>query len=271
LIPYIEANVNLFELGPKNTGKSFLPRNISYYNRLISGGKISPATMFFHGIFRTIGEIGIRDCVLLDEVSRIEFNDPAEMMGKLKDYMENCEFERGQLKRARSTCSLMFMGNIEVQGKLPATEFSDVLPSSMLDAAFIDRINGLIPGWEFPKIGKRDVHISKGYGLGLIYFCEILHQFRKENYQLQIEKNNELFSNIDSPNIRDEKSVNKIASGMLKLLCPHENYSKIALKKCLDIAVEYRNNTIKWLHELAPGEDPLKKLSYKILDNTKLS
>jgi len=127
LIPLVEENVNLFELGPRATGKSFLPKNISYYTRLYSGGRISPAVLFFHGSYKLIGDIGVRDYVIFDEIGRVNFYNPDEMMGKLKDFMESGEFERGMLKRARSGCSLMFTGNIEVEGEVPTEDFSAVL------------------------------------------------------------------------------------------------------------------------------------------------
>lgn len=119
LIPLVEPNVSMMELGPRATGKSFLFKNISYYVRLYSGGQVSPAVLFYHGTFRTLGDIGVRDAVIFDEVSRIDFKNPDEMMGKLKDYMESGEFERGQLRRARSSCGLVFMGNIEIKGFIP--------------------------------------------------------------------------------------------------------------------------------------------------------
>ncbi len=146
---------------------------------LINTLGLNPAVFFFHGTFKIIGDIGVRDYVIFDEISKVNFSNPDEMIGKLKDYMESGEFERGMLKRARSGCSLMFMGNIiEVENEIPADDFSSVLPNYMKDSAFIDRIHGFIPGWELPKIFQTDVHLSKGYGFITDYFCEILHNCR---------------------------------------------------------------------------------------------
>ena len=264
LIPLIEENVNMFELGPRATGKSFLPKNISYYTRLYSGGKISPAVLFFHGTFKIIGDIGVRDYVIFDEIGRVNFYNPDEMMGKLKDYMESGEFERGMLKRARSGCSLMFMGNIEVEGEVPAEDFSSVLPACMKESAFIDRIHGFIPGWELPKILQTDVHLSKGYGFIVDYFCEILHEMRKESFQHLIDKRVELKSEPEKLTIRDEKSIKRIASGLLKILCPHGEIGDSELKMCMDIAVEYRQRIVDWLHQLSPGEFKEKKIGYEM-------
>lgn len=264
LIPLIEENVNMFELGPRATGKSFLPKNISYYTRLYSGGKISPAVLFFHGTFKIIGDIGVRDYVIFDEIGRVNFYNPDEMMGKLKDYMESGEFERGMLKRARSGCSLMFMGNIEVESEVPAEDFSSVLPACMKESAFIDRIHGFIPGWELPKILQTDVHLSKGYGFITDYFCEILHEMRKESFQHYVDERVELKSEPEKLTIRDEKSIKRIASGLLKILCPHGEIGDNELKMCMDIAVEYRQRVVDWLHQLSSGEFKEKKIGYEM-------
>ncbi|RZN43493.1 MAG: BREX system Lon protease-like protein BrxL [Methanophagales archaeon ANME-1-THS] len=263
LVPLIEENVNMFELGPRATGKSFLPKNISYYTRLYSGGRISPAVLFFHGTFKTIGDIGVKDYVIFDEISKVNFSNPDEMMGKLKDYMESGEFERGLLRRARSGCSLMFMGNVEVEGEVPAEDFSSVLPSYMKDSAFIDRIHGFIPGWELPKILQTDVHLSTDYGFITDYFCEILHEMRKESFQRLVEERVALKSEPENLTIRDEKSVKKIASGMLKILCPHGVVGNDELKMCMDIAVEYRQRVVDWLHQISPGEFKPKRIMWQ--------
>ncbi|MEM3539113.1 MAG: BREX system Lon protease-like protein BrxL [Nitrososphaerales archaeon] len=264
LIPLVEQNVNMFELGPRATGKSFLYRNISYYTRLYSGGRISPAVLFFHGTFKTIGDIGVKDLVVFDEISRIDFHNPDEMMGKLKDYMESGEFERLLLKRAKVGCSLVFMGNIEVRGEIPAEDYSSVLPECMRDSAFIDRIHGFIPGWELPKIMQTEVHLSKGYGFITDYFCEILHELRKEDFQHYVTEKVELTSTPEKLTIRDEKSIKKIASGILKILCPHGEFSDEELKICMNIAIEYRQRVHNWLCKLSPGEFKEKKLGFNL-------
>jgi len=253
LIPLVEQNVNLIELGPRATGKSFLFRNISYYVRLYSGGQISPAVLFFHGTYKTIGDIGVRDCVVFDEISRVRFQNPDEMMGKLKDFMESGEYERGTLRRARSGCSLVFMGNIEVQGPLPVEDYSTVMPDCMRDSAFIDRLHGFIPGWELPKIEQSDIHLSQGYGFITDYFCEIMHELRKENFQYHIS---------ERVNLYDQKSILRIASGLMKLLYPHGRIDDEDLRTCLDLAIEYRQRIHDWLCQVSPGEFERKRLSY---------
>lgn len=264
LIPLVEQNANLVELGPRATGKSFLFKNISYYVRLYSGGQISPAVLFFHGTLKTIGDIGVRDCVVFDEISRIKFQNPDEMMGKLKDFMESGEYERGMLKRARSGCSLVFMGNIEIQGPAPAEDYSTVMPDCMRDSAFIDRLNGFIPGWQLPKIEQSDIHLSNGYGFITDYFCEIMHELRKESFQYHIADRVDLHADRGKVTIRDQKSILKTASGLLKLLYPHGKIDEQAVKTCMDLAVEYRQRVHDWLCRISPGEFERKALSYSI-------
>ncbi len=264
LIPLVEENVNFVEFGPRATGKSFLFRNISYYVRLYSGGHISPAVLFFHGTFRTIGDIGVRDCVVFDEVSRIRFQNPDEIVGKLKDFMESGEYERGALRRARSGCSLVYMGNIEVQGPMPVEDYSTVMPECMRDSAFIDRLHGFIPGWELPKIEQSEVHLSQGYGFITDYFCEIMHELRKESYQYRISDKVRLHADGGKVTIRDQKSILRTTSGLLKLLYPHGKFDDEALKLCLDLAVEYRQRIHNWLCQVSPGEFERKRLGYDI-------
>lgn len=265
LVPLVEQNTNFFELGPRATGKSFLFKNISYYVRNFSGGQVSPAVLFYHGTFRTLGDMGVRDCVVFDEVSRIDFKNPDEMMGKLKDYMESGDFERGLMRRARSGCSLVFMGNIEIHEKLPAEDFTTVIPDCMKDSAFVDRAHAMIPGWELPKIEQSDIHLSNGYGFITDYFCEIMHELRKESFVYHVSKRVVLEADPGKVTIRDQKSIQRVASGLMKLLSPHDRENPQALDLAVGIAVEYRQRIHDWLCALSPGEYLPKTLRYRIL------
>jgi ATP-dependent Lon protease len=131
----------------------------------------------------------------------------------------------------------------------------------MRDSAFIDRIHGLIPGWELPKISQSKYHLSKGYGIASDYFAEALHFMRKESLAGLISQHVELSENFK---IRDEKSVKKVASGLLKLLFPGEAFDGEELKRVLEIALEYRQRIRDWLHKVDPGEFPKERLSFKI-------
>ena len=260
LIPLVEPNVNVIELGPRATGKTYLYRNTSYYTRIISGGRVSPAVLFFNIATKSLGEVGMKDCVVFDEISKIAFANPDEMMGKMKDYMESGHFERGP-KKGHSSCSLLFMGNIDIEEELPVEDYTLFLPEFMRDSAFIDRIHGFLPGWGLPKIKKAGTHLSQNYGLATDYFCEIIHELRKVDFQHRIMSRVELTGDLT---IRDEKSVLRIASGMLKILCPHGKFEEPDFKLCMDLALQNRQRIADWLQRLAPGEFKAIRIGYKV-------
>jgi len=258
-IPLVENNVNLMEFGPRATGKTYFYRNISFYTRIISGGQVTPAQLFYNIARRTIGEIGMKDCIVFDEVSKVTFPHPEEMMGKLKDYMVDGHFERGP-KKATSLCSLVFMGNIEVSGYVPIEDVNYVLPDCMRnDTAFIDRIHGIIPGWEIPKIKKSEVHLSKNYGFSVDYFSEILHELRKLDFTPLIRSMVEL----NKVTIRDEIGIYRTASGLAKILFPNKEFSKDELALVMNFAVEIRQKVADLLNKMAPGEFEKKKIEWK--------
>jgi ATP-dependent Lon protease len=255
------------EFGLKQTGKTYLYRNASYNTRIFSGGNISPATLFYNISRRSLGELALKDAIVMDEISKVKFSNPDEMIGKLADYMESGHYERGP-KRAASTSSLMLMGNIRVEagegGYAPVEEFTYVLPEDMRrkdPEKIVDRVFGLIPGWELPKISMSTWHLSRGYGIASDYFCEISHEMRKVDCGHIAEKEVELLGDYT---IRDERAVKRIADGLLKLLVPGGSISRSELKAIMDMAVEYRSRVNDWLHILSPGEFPKKKLEYRL-------
>jgi len=262
LVPLIEGNVNLMELGPRATGKTYLYRNISYYTRIYAGGTISAARLFYDARLKVLGDIGTRDAVIFDEIARIKFTNPDEVVAKLKDYMVDGFFERGQLKRAHSNCSLVFIGNIELSSEGVLGSVIDYLPSFMKDTAFLDRIHGLLPGWELPKILRSDIHLAQGYALAADYLSEILHRMRAHSFEAIVEQHVELVGNYT---IRDEKAVKKLLSGLIKLVFPHGEFDNRELKKIVDIAVELRQNIVNVLSELAPHEFPRKRLGAQVI------
>jgi len=261
-IPIVENNINIMEFGPRATGKTFFYRNISFYDRIISGGKITPAQLFYHIARRTVGEIGMKDCIVFDEVARLKFTDPNEIMGKMKDYMVDGHFERGP-KKGTSLCSLVFMGNLEVSGYVPAEDINYALPEFMRnDTAFIDRIHGVIPGWEIAKIRKSEIHLSKNYGFSVDFFSEILHELRKVDFTPLIRERVEL-QNIT---IRDEIGIYRLVAGLAKILFPNKQFDKAHLEKIVNIIIEYRQKIVDLLHKMAPGEFERKKITYRITE-----
>jgi len=264
LIPLIESNVNIAEFGPRQTGKTYLYRNVSNYVRIISGGNISPAALFYNLRTRVPGELAVKDVVVFDEVSKVRFPNPDEMMGKLKDYMESGHYERGD-KKVVSDSSLVFMGNVAVEqsieGYIPVEDLTYVLPEPMRDSAFIDRIHGLLPGWELPKISQTKYHLSKGYGIASDYFAEAIHNMRKETLTGLVSKHIELSENFK---IRDEKSFKRTTSALIKMLFPNKSFDNSELKIVAELALELRQRIRDWLHKIAPGEFAKEKLNIRI-------
>jgi ATP-dependent Lon protease len=257
-VPLVENNINLMEFGPRATGKTYFYRNISFYTRIISGGQVTPAQLFYNISRRTVGEIGIKDCIVFDEVSKINFPSSEDMVGKLKDYMESGHFERGP-KKATSLCSLVFMGNIEVSGYAPVEDINYILPLPLRnDTAFIDRVHGIIPGWELPKIGKSEISLSKNYGFSIDYFSEILHELRKIDFGPLIRSKVKL----ENVTIRDEKGIVRIASGLAKILFPNKKFSDEELATIMNLAIRLRQIVADLLHKISPGEYERKKIEW---------
>jgi ATP-dependent Lon protease len=255
LVPLVESNCNVLELGPKATGKTYLYRNISYSTRLISGGRVSPATLFYNIATKTVGEIGSRDCVVLDEIGKLVFANSEDMIGKLKDYMVDGFFERGP-KKAQARASLVFMGNMELTGKPTISNIVSALPNFMRDSALLDRIHSFIPGWELPKIMQSSSHLASGYGIVVDYLSEVFHLMSVQgSYSDIISERVEIESSDDAGvTIRDEKAIKKVASGMLKLLCPDRNCEVNDLSLAMKVAVESRERVNSLLSFVSPNE-----------------
>jgi len=257
LLPLIEENLYLLELGPRATGKTYIYRNMSRYTRIFSGGGISPAVLFYNAMTKELGELAIRDCVVFDEISKIEFPDPFEMVGNLKDYMESSQFERGAMRQVRSGCSIVMQGNID----LDHDRWELCLPQSFREPALIDRIHGLLLGWEVPKIMSAELHLSKGVGFAADYFSEVMHQLRAITASRIIQERVEI---TGEPSIRDERAVVKLASAMYKLLRPDLGFDKEALEISMDLAVELRSRIREKLHEMIPNEFPGQPLEWRM-------
>ncbi|MGH2638922.1 MAG: BREX system Lon protease-like protein BrxL [Rhabdochlamydiaceae bacterium] len=282
LVPLVEANCNVLELGPKATGKTYLYRNISYSTRLISGGRVSPATLFYNIATKAVGEIGVRDCVALDEIGKLAFSNSEEMIGKLKDYMVDGFFERGP-KKAHANASLVFMGNMEFGSSFSpssssssatrvqsASDTVNALPLFMRDSALLDRVHCFIPGWELPKIMQSSEHLASGYGIVADYLSEVFHQMSMQGtYSDIISERVKIGSSTrDGVTIREEKAIKKVASGMLKLLCPDRKYEEQDISLSMKVAVDARQRVNALLSCISPQEfNQEKRLEFAILDS----
>jgi ATP-dependent Lon protease len=259
LVPLCEGNVNILELGPRATGKTYLYRNVSYYTRIYAGGNVSAATLFYNALLKKLGDIGLKDAVVFDEVANINFRDPDEIVPKLKDYMVDGHFERGPLPRAHSTCSLVFMGNIELEKIAETSMVLEHLPEFMKDSALMDRVHAFIPGWNLPKITRE--HLAVGYGLASDYFSEVLHKLRDISYRPIVDEHFELSGGYS---IRDQEAVRRILSGFLKLLFPHGEFNKSELSEIAELVVELRQRVADLLSVLSPSEYPRRKLEVMV-------
>ena len=178
-VPLVESNHNMIELGPRETGKTYLFRNVSYYAHVLSGGKATPAGLFINLNTGNVGLVGTREAVVFDEIANTDFTDPKAMVSIMQGFMQDGKFSRGK-KEILAFGSIVLVGNLDVQGKLPHEKYYHLfepLPSFMQVEALIDRLHYYLPGWEIPKIGPDAA--SHDYGFITDYFCEIMHELRR--------------------------------------------------------------------------------------------
>lgn len=256
-VPLVETNVNMVELAPRETGKTYLYRNISYYAHVLSGGKATPAQLFINLNTGKIGEVGTRDAVVFDEIANTDFTDPKAFVSIMQGYMQDAKFSRGK-KELLAFASLVFVGNLDVQGKLPHEKYYHLfepLPDFMQVIAFLDRIHGYLPGWEIPKLTPQSY--ARDYGFITDYFCEIMHELRRIDVLSSLRKRFELVDQAKTPSGlsgRDQRAVMKVASGLIKLLYPHGQVNDEELRELLVLACELRQRVRHQLHLMAPGE-----------------
>jgi ATP-dependent Lon protease len=256
LVPFVEANYNLIELGPRETGKTYTYRNTSSRAFVISGGKATPATLFYNVASRKIGILGYRDVVFFDEIASTSFTDPEATVSVLKDYMQTGHFSRGP-NEFTAQASIVLGGNIDtdLERKSPAPRYRqlfEALPPELgADTAFLDRLHAFLPGWEMPKI--RPENYAQGYGFITDYLAEIFTRLRRRNYQTAINARVD-FSGLTG---RNQDAIRKTAAGLLKLIHPHRTTDDLMdeeLQPCLDLAVECRARVVDQLAIQAPGE-----------------
>ena len=250
MLPLVENNFNLCELGPRSTGKSHLYKEISPNSILVSGGQTTVANLFYNMGRKTVGLVGLWDCVAFDEVAGIHFkdNDGIQIM---KDYMASGSFARGKEEKAASA-SMVFIGNINqsVDVLLKTSSLFDPFPPEMgTDTAFLDRLHCYIPGWEIPKF--RPNHFTDDYGFITDYLAEFLRELRKEQYGDALDKYFRLGKNL---NQRDTIAVRKMVGGFVKLLYPDGEFTKEQLEEILKISLEMRRRVKEQLKKLGGME-----------------
>lgn len=261
LVPLVENNYNLCELGPRSTGKSYVYKEISPNSILVSGGQTTVANLFYNMGKRTVGLVGLWDCVAFDEVAGIRFKDK-DGIQIMKDYMASGSFARGKEEKSASA-SMVFVGNINqsVDVLLKTSSLFEPFPPEMsTDTAFLDRIHCYLPGWEVPKF--RPDHFTDDYGFITDYFAEVVRELRKVQESDALDKYFKLGKNL---NQRDTVSVRKTVSGLVKLLYPNEDYTKEELEEILRIALEMRRRVKEQLKKIGGME--FYDVNFSYIDN----
>jgi len=218
LFIFIEPRLNVIELAPKGTGKSYVFGNLSKYGWIISGGKVTRAKLLYDKSKEQLGILCNHDYTAFDEIQTIAFQEPAEIQAALKAYLEAGKTTIDN-KEITSECGLMLMGNIPLdQNKKPINyRYFDSLPNSFRESALLDRFHCFIEGWYLPRISKNMIY--KGWTINVEYFSEVMHALRTENvYGMLFDQLIEYEANAD---MRDFKAVKRIATAAMKLFFPH--------------------------------------------------
>jgi cation diffusion facilitator family transporter len=249
MVPLVENNYNLAELGPRGTGKSHIYKEISPNSILVSGGQTTVANLFYNMARRQVGLVGLWDVVAFDEVAGISFKDK-DGVQIMKDYMASGSFARGR-DSINAYASMVFVGNINqpVDTLVKTSHLFAPFPETMIDSAFFDRFHAYVPGWEIPKM--RPEFFTNQYGLIVDYLAEWLREMRKRNFGDAINKYFKLGRDL---NQRDTIAVKHTVSGLLKLLYPHEEYDKEAVRRCLEYALEARRRVKEQLKKIGGME-----------------
>ena len=261
MLPLVENNFNLCELGKRSTGKSHLYKEISPNSILVSGGQTTVANLFYNMARKTVGLVGMWDCVAFDEVAGINFKDK-DGIQIMKDYMASGSFARGKEEKSASA-SMVFVGNINqsVDVLLKASSLFAPFPPEMgTDTAFLDRMHCYIPGWEIPKF--RPYHFTDDYGFISDYLAEFIRELRKEQHGDAFDKYFHLGKNL---NQRDTIAVRKMVGGFIKLLYPDGEYTKEELAEILKISLEMRRRVKEQLKKLGGME--FYDVNFSYIDN----
>jgi len=257
LVPMVEPNYNLIELGPRGTGKSFVYREISPFTILISGGQTTVAQLFIHLGSGRIGMVGLWDVVAFDEVAGVHFKDPNGIQ-ILKDYMESGSFSRGK-EEVPADASIVFNGNIDadIPTILKTSHLFQPLSPHLQDMAFIDRLHFYLPGWDLDKM--RPEYLTDHYGFVVDYITEVWRVSRKTSYSDALDRYFSLGSHL---NQRDVRAVRKTVSGLIKLLHPDGAFTRDELLEYLELALEGRRRVKEQLKKMGGLEYWAVNFSY---------
>jgi ATP-dependent Lon protease len=257
LVPLCEQNYNLIELGPRETGKSFVYQQLSPYGILLTG-PTTVANLFYNMATNRIGLVGLWDAVAFDEVADLQ-KMPKEVVSTLKTYCESGSFARGK-EQLSGTASVAMFGNTNqpVEVMVRSSHLFAPLPDVIRgDMAFLDRIHYYLPGWEIPKM--QTAMFTSGYGFVVDYLAEALRQLRKRNYTELLDHHFSLGSQLKS---RDVKAARKTVAGLVKLIYPHGEVSRDELRGLLELALEGRRRVKEQLKKMGAFEFFQTSFSY---------
>lgn len=258
MVPMVEKNYNLVELGPRGTGKSYIYSEISPYTILMAKGNTTVANMFYNMGRRKVGLVGNWDCIAFDEVGGMA-GATMEFVQTMKTYMANGNFALGA-DSINADASIAFEGNTfrTLSDMIRTSHLFEPFPESFSnDSAFFDRINAYLPGWETPKL--KESLFTKGFGLISDCLSEYCHAMRKYDFTTNFSKYFELNKNF---NTRDDKAVTKTFSGLVKLVYPDENMTKEEVRELLEYAIEGRRRVKEQLKKMSPSEFNAVSLGY---------
>ncbi|OGR23621.1 MAG: TIGR02688 family protein [Desulfobacterales bacterium RIFOXYA12_FULL_46_15] len=263
LIPLVENNYNLCELGPRGTGKSHIYKEISPNSILVSGGQTTVANLFYNMSSRKVGLVGVWDTVAFDEVAGIHFKDK-DGVQIMKDFMASGSFSRGR-DIVNANAAMVFVGNINqsVDTLVKTSHLFAPFPEEMIDSAFFDRMHAYLPGWEIPKM--RPEFLTNQYGLIVDFLAEFLREMRKRSFSDAIDRYFKIGNNL---NQRDIIAVRKTVSGLLKILYPHGEFGKDAVERCLVYAIESRRRVKEQLKKIGGME--FYDVHFSYIDNESL-
>lgn len=261
LIPMVEKNVFMMEFGYPGTGKTYAYEQISSYSRVISGSKITASQLYVNLTTKQEGLLCQYDVLLFDEIDKVKKGGiEEEVMSKLYQYLSSGKFDRGGIEKS-SSCGIVMVGNLP-KGEFDKHSFlKDILNEEMLRDAFLDRLNGLIPGWEINPIENREKSLTNNWGFAADYFSEIMNKLRNINFD------NLFYSKVKliDASTRDEDAIRKIFNGFMKLIYPHGNITNEEIGYIMDFAIYYRNLVIKQIYNIYGTEKYNRKVSYEIM------
>jgi len=263
LIPLVENNYNICELGPRGTGKSHIYKEISPNSILVSGGQTTVANLFYNMSSRKVGLVGVWDTVAFDEVAGIRFKDK-DGVQIMKDFMASGSFSRGR-DVINANAAMVFVGNINqsVDTLVKTGHLFAPFPEEMIDSAFFDRMHAYLPGWEIPKM--RPEFLTNQYGLIVDFLAEFLREMRKRSFADAIDQHFKIGNNL---NQRDVIAVRKTVSGLLKLLYPHGEFDKDIVERCFVYALESRRRVKEQLKKIGGME--FYDVHFSYIDNESL-